>query len=113
MAKLNFPSFGDLVAFSNTFAPGGTFTGRQPSYAFDNTGDEVIYQRSQTLASTGYFNINPRVTLTGNDLSTNNRGELSGEITQLVFHQKTAALSPASRTFRSMVVTSPISFLTG
>ncbi len=85
MAKLNFPSFGDLVAFSNTFAPGGTFTGRQPSYAFDNTGDEVIYQRSQTLASTGYFNINPRVTLTGNDLSTNNRGELSGEITQLVF----------------------------
>ena len=85
MAKLNFPSFNDLIAFSNTFAPGGTFIGDQPSYTFENTGDEVIYQRTQTLASTGYFNINPRVTLTGNDLRTNNIGELSGEITQLVF----------------------------
>lgn len=64
---------------------GGTFIDRQPNYSFENTGDEVIYQRSQTLASTGYFNINPRVTLTGDNLSTNNIGELSGEITQLVF----------------------------
>lgn len=85
MATTSYKKLIDFTLFGNTFVPGGSVF-PTPQYTFDaSTAGEVTYTRTQPNASTGYYNIHPRVTLKGADLTVNANGQASGTITSITF----------------------------
>ncbi|MBU2993858.1 DUF4214 domain-containing protein [Octadecabacter sp. 1_MG-2023] len=88
MASINpevrFDSISDAVLFTNTFVQGG-WVFPSPSYGFLESADGIEFIRPNSLASTGYYSIDPTVTVSGTDLSVNEFGLLTGTITDLKF----------------------------
>jgi Ca2+-binding RTX toxin-like protein len=85
MATTSYKKLIDFTLFGRTFVPGGSVF-PTPHYTFDtSTAGEVTYTRTQPYASTGYYNIHPRVTLKGADLTVNANGQASGTITSITF----------------------------
>ncbi len=84
MPEFQYSSLSSALLFSRTFVPGGTVF-PTPRYFFLDEDEGIVYTRQQTLASTSHFNINPQVTLTGSNLSTDSSGNLSGTVTGLKF----------------------------
>lgn len=84
MPSTDYSSLSDFIFFGNTFVRGG-FSYPGSSYYFDEGRGSVTYILDQPNASTGYYNIDPAVTVSGRNLSVRANGTLSGKIEKMVF----------------------------